>query len=177
MTSDEIQFWTMIGTWVASFGTVAAVITSLFFAYNQNKVKLRITVGHRQILSRSSEGSPDYCVIKVVNLGSKPAKIESIGWRAGFFRSKTSLIQLFGIPGFDDMPKVLAEGQDATFAVPFRLKGDSDDWIVRFPKSVTEHSSLNIHSLKLWVHIAQGQTFTVKPEKGLIEQLKKSLQS
>ncbi len=177
MTSDEIQFWTMIGTWVASFGTVAAVITSLFFAYNQNKVKLRITVGHRQIWSSATGEAPDYCVIKVVNLGNKPAKIESIGWQAGFLRSKTSMVQLFGIPGFDDIPKVLTEGQDATFAVPFHLKGDESDWIVRFPRSVNELSSLNIHSLKLWVHIAQGQTFTKKPEKGLIEQLKKSLQS
>ncbi|MDP5147249.1 hypothetical protein ORI98_12475 [Shewanella sp. ULN5] len=177
MTSDEIQFWTMIGTWVASFGTIAAVITSLFFAYNQNKVKLRITVGHRQIVSSGTEGTPDYCIIKVVNLSNKPAKIESIGWQAGFWRSKTSMIQLFGIPGFDDIPKVLTEGQDATFAVPFRLNGGKDDWIIRFPKSVTETSSLNIHSLKLWVHIAQGQTFIAKPEKGLIDQLKRSLQS
>lgn len=177
MTSDDIQFWTMIGTWVASFGTVAAVITSLWFAYNQNKIKLRVTVGHRKIFSRGSEEVPDYCIIKVVNLSNKPAKLENIGWRAGIWRSKTSVIQLFGTPGFDDIPKVLTEGQDATFAVPFRLNGNDDDWIVRFPKSMTKASSLNIYSLKLWVHTAQGQTFVVKPEKGLIDQLKKSLQS
>ncbi|MUK43690.1 hypothetical protein GNP61_19265 [Aliivibrio fischeri] len=177
MSSESIQFWTMIGTWVASIGTVSAVITSLWFAYNQNKVKLRITVGHRKIVSVGSHDTPDYCVIKVVNLSNKPAKIESIGWKAGYWKNKVSFIQLFKLPGFDDLPKVLTEGEDATFAVPFNAQGNDEDWIMRFPKSVTSTSKHNLRSLKLWVHISQGQTFTVKPEKGLIEKLASSQKS
>ena len=177
MSSLDIQFWSMIGTWVASVGTVSAVITSLWFAYNQNKIKLRITVRHMQLVSRTEENAPDHCVVKIVNLSNKPAKIESIGWRAGFWKNKVSFIQMFKLPGFDDLPKVLTEGEDATFAVPFRYKGNDEDWIVRFPKSVTETSKFNLYSLKLWVHTTQGQTFAVKPDKGLVEQLRKSLQS
>jgi hypothetical protein len=177
VTTYDFQLWTLIGTWVASIGTISAVIASLYFAYNQNRINLKITVGHRQVVSGLTKNTPDFCIINVVNIGSKPAKIIGVGWRAGCFKNKVSFIQLFKTPGYDDVPKVLAEGEDATFWVPFNLNGDEKDWIHRFPKSVTEKSKRNLKSLKLWVHTSHGQTFTVKPERGLLQKLAESIKS
>lgn len=177
MSTYDFQLWTLIGTWVASIGTVSAVVASLYFSFNQNRIKFKVIVGHRKVVSGLTKDIPDYCIINVVNIGSKPAKIISVGWRAGYFKKKVSFIQIFKNPGYDDVPKTLEEGEDATFGVPFNLNNDDEDWIVSFPKAVTEKSKSNLNSLKLWVHTSHGQTFTVKPEKGLLEQLTKSIES
>ena len=59
-----------------------------------------------------------------------------MGWETGWFKNKKHIIQIFGTPGFDDVPKVLHEGQEANFMVPLRLNGGDEDWIVRFPKTL-----------------------------------------
>lgn len=43
LTSTDLAFWSMIGTWLASIGTIAAVITSLYLAHKNDKVNLIIT--------------------------------------------------------------------------------------------------------------------------------------
>lgn len=134
-------------------------------------------MGHRHVASSLKKNIEDFCIINVVNIGSKPAKIIGVGWRAGYFKNKVSFIQLCNTPGYDGVPKVLAEGEDATFGVPFNLNGDEQGWIHRFPKSVTEKSKRNLKSLKLWVHTSHGQTFTVKPESGLLQKLAESIKS
>lgn len=134
-------------------------------------------MGHRHVASSLKKNIEDFCIINVVNIGSKPAKIIGVGWRAGYFKNKVSFIQLCNTPGYDGVPKVLAEGEDATFGVPFNLNGDEQGWIHRFPKSVTEKSKGNLKSLKLWVHTSHGQTFTVKPESGLLQKLAESIKS
>lgn len=177
MEQSTLQLWDVIGTWVASIGTVSAVITSLWLAYHQSKLKLKVASGIRQLITPGSDHIPEYCVINVVNTGSKPAKITNISWEAGRFKDKKCLIQLFGYPGFDSIPKVLAEGEEANFMVPLRENGDQEDWIVRFSINLLKDNPRIVSSLKACVHTSVGQSFKVRAEKALIDELAKSFEA
>lgn len=174
MDSETLQLWNVIGTWVASIGTVSAVITSLWLAYHQGKLKLNVFAGHRLLITQGLDEKPEYCLVKVVNTSSKPAKIVSIGWEAGRFKDKVHMLQVFGIPESDNVPKMLQEGEEASFFIPFNLQGNDEDWIVRFPKYLNEGGKNRIPSLKVTIHTSVGQTFKKKVEKNLIEKLEES---
>ncbi|MCR9527509.1 hypothetical protein [Vibrio alginolyticus] len=174
MSETTIAFWSMIGTWVAGIGTISAVVTSLWLARKQEKIDLNVIAGHRQIVTVGSEDTPDYCMIKVTNRGVRPAKITNVGWEYGSLTKKNHLIQLFGFPESDDIPKVLNEGEDACFLIPFSNSLSEGTWITTFPKQLTPSG---IKSLKVCVYTSVGQAFKVKVEKGLKEQFLDSLAS
>ena len=177
MNPNTLELWNVIGTWIASIGTVSAVITSLWLAYHQGRVKLNVVAGHRQLVTQGSKNIPDCCMINVVNTGTRPAKIVRVGWEAGRFKSKKYMIQMFGFPGFDDVPKTLQEGEETIFMVPFCANGDDKDWIVRFPQRLAEGNPKIINSLRAVVYTSVGQSFKVKVENGLIEKLQESLKA
>jgi len=179
MDQDTIQLWGIIGTWVAGIGTVSAVIVSLWLAYHQGKVKLKVYAGHRLIITSGSSSRPEYCSIRVVNVGNRPANVTSVGWEAGWFKNKKHFVQVFGTPGFDDVPKVLHEGQEANFMVPLRLEGNDEDWIVRFPKSLVGESGhvSYIKRLKVVVGTSVGQMFRIRVENNLVEKLLESYEA
>jgi hypothetical protein len=109
----------------------------------------------------------------VVNIGDRPANITSVGWETGWFKNKKHFVQIFGTPGFDHVPKDLHEGREAKFMVPLRLKGEDEDYIVRFPKSLAgdEGKLSHIKRLKVVVGTSVGQMFRVRVEGNLVEKL------
>jgi len=179
MSETAIQLWGVIGTWVAGIGTVSAVIVSLWLAYHQGRARLIVNAGHRLIITQGSKVRPEYCVIKVVNRGNRPANITSIGWEAGRFKNKKHFVQALGTPGFDDVPKVLHEGEEANFMIPFRLNGDDKDWVVLFPKYLAdpEGKTRYIKQLRVVVATSVGQMFRVRPEKNLVKKLLESYEA
>jgi hypothetical protein len=175
MDSTTLQLWSVIGTWVAGIGTVGAVITSLWLALHQNTIKLKVSAGHRLLISPRSRENPDYCSIRVVNVGLRPAKVTHVGWEVGRWRKKKYLLQTFGYPGFDDVPKTLHEGEEANFMIPFVPSGGGQDWIASFPEClVGEDSPKLIKTLKVTVHTSVGQGFKQKAEQNLIDKLEES---
>lgn len=177
MDSDSLQLWNVIGTWLASIGTISAVITSLWLAKRQGKIHLGIDAGHRQLVTRGSKDVTDLCMIKIVNKGTRPAKITGIGWECGRFNKKIHLIQMFGTPDSDNIPKTLEEGEEGVFLVHFNLENSDKDWIVSMPKALTKNSENGINSLKVCVSTSVGQSFKVKAEKGLKDKLCESLKA
>lgn len=88
------------------------------------------------------------------------------------------MIQTFGFTGYDDIPKTLAEGEEANFMIPFIFSSNDDDWIVSFPKYLVGGDSPKlINSLKVAVHTSVGQSFFSKAEAGLIEKLEQSYEA
>lgn len=173
MDPIKLQLWNVIGTWIASIGTVSAVIVSLWLSYTKGKLNLQVQAGHRLVVTPGIENMPEYCSIRVVNAGDKPANITHVGWETGWFKNKGYFHQMFGTPGFDEVPKLIYEGQVANFMVPLRLDNDEEDWIVKFPKSLAgEKGNIRrIKGVRLVVTTSVGQIFKVRPEKGLIEKL------
>lgn len=178
MDQETIQIWGVVGTWVAGIGTVSAVIVSLWLAYHQGRIKLKIWAGHRIMIQTGMEGQTDYCMVNVVNTGFRPVYLTSLGWEAGWFRKK-QFVQVFGTPGNDDVPKLLKEGEETKFMLPFRLNGDEEDWIIRFPQYLAGKKGKRryIKSLRCIVATSVGETFKVKVEKGLIEKLLESYEA
>lgn len=167
MEETNLQLWNVIGTWVASIGTVSAVITSLWFSRQQNRIRLKISAGARMVFTPGSEHQPMYCIINVVNIGDRPAKITGISWQFGRFKNKKYMLQVFGLPEFADTPHTLQLGEEATFGVPFRYKGDEDDWIIRLPRDIAKHSESYLKTIKIVVNTSVGQVFKRKIEENL----------
>lgn len=175
MDPIKLQLWSVIGTWVAGAGTIGAVITSLWLAFHQNKIKLKVSAGHRILIRPHSEGTPDFCSIQVVNVGLRPAIVTHVGWQVRRWCKKKQMLQTFGYPEFDDVPKTLYEGEEANFLIPFVRSGGDEDWIVRFPQYMVGQDSWKlIKTLKVTVHTSVGQRFKVKVERNLIQKLEES---
>lgn len=171
----QLQLWGVIGTWVASAGTVAAVIASLWFSLHQNAIKLKVYAGHRIRVTPGENDTYNYCCISVVNVGLRPATISNISWHVRRFRTRRQMIQMFGFSEGAQIPTALVEGEEAMFMLPFHYKNDEDDWIASTPKQLVGDGSPRIlRSLKVGVHTSIGKSFYVKAEKGLIEQLEQS---
>jgi len=78
-----------------SFGTVGAVIVSLYFSYRSNNPKLKIKV--KASAQIKEDFNPDnnkyeevgcYVLIEVHNLGILPIEINCFFWQVGFFKKK-----------------------------------------------------------------------------------------
>ena len=177
MDSDSLQLWSVIGTWLASIGTVSAVVTSLWLANRQGKIHLGIVAGHRKLVTPGSKDISDLCMIRIVNKGTRPAKITGIGWECGRFKKKIHLIQMFGTPDSDSIPKTLQEGEEGAFLIHFHQDKSDKDWIVSLPKELTKHSERGINNLKVCVSTSVGQSFKVQAENGLKDELRESLKA
>lgn len=173
----NLELWSVIGTWVSSIGTVAAVITSLWFSYRQNRLRLSVTAGHRIIINPGSNQTPEYCMIRVVNKGDRMARIISVGWQAGRFRDKVYFAQVFGTPGFDDVPKNLEHGEEATFMIPLNLRGTNEDWIKSFPIRINEGNPRRLNSLRVLIGTSIGQNFKTRLERNMLNRLKESFKA
>ena len=178
MNPATLQLWAVIGTWIASIGTVGAVITSLWLALYQTKIKLKVSAGHRLYITPGCNEPPDYCAIRVVNIGTRPAKITNVAWQVGNGKKKKQMVQIFGFSTFDDVPKILQEGEEANFMIPFTYPGNKDNWIITFPKClVGKDSPRLIKSLKVIICTSVGQNFKCKAEDCLIEKLEESYEA
>ncbi len=100
-------------------------------------------------------------MIWVVNVGSRAARITGVGWEAGRFKNKIQMMQMVGLKGFDDVPKMLQESEEACFAIPFRYMGDEKDWIVNFPRLLNDGGKNRIKSLRVVIYTSVGKTFNV----------------
>lgn len=171
MDAETLAVWNVVGTWVASIGTVAAVITSLWLALHRDRVELRITVGHRILIDSYFDTSDEYCYISIVNRGDRMVRITSIGWEAGILGGKRHFVQVFGNANSDKIPKNLEHGEEGRFLVPFYFNGDDQDWGKSFPMAANEDGWNRLRNLKLVVSTSVGQVFKVRAEKGLKEKL------
>ena len=173
MDGTTLQLWGVIGTWVASIGTVSAVVASLWLAYRQNKIDLKISAGLRVAVTPGNSETEDYCLISVVNVGSRTVKLSGIGWEAGWFRKKISLYQKADLPEGDTIPKQLYEGEDATFLIPFKQPIGDGFWIDSIANKLSESNPKKLNSLKVVIATSAGQTFKVKVEKEFVKEMKK----
>jgi len=157
---------------VAGLSTLLAVILSLYFSYTNGRIKLIITAGERLIVSGPHE--PISVVsVRVANCSHRPAKITVISWQLGVFK-KTYWTQIFGVVGYDSPPKMLNEGEEGNFIIPYGAIGGNDDWDQSTAEKFLADSlwpSLRIRSLRCVVSTSINQQFSVRVEKPLKQRL------
>ena len=166
MTLQELD---VLGTWVAGLGTLLAVIVSLYLARAQGRIKLRVVTGERQIITHGSNEIPNAVVVFVTNCSQRPAKVTHISWQIGF-RKKRHFFQIFNDPRYENLPKMLNEGEEGQFIVPYKIHGNDEDRDKTVAQDFLEGSTLPriyISTLKCVVRASVGQQFEVKVEKNL----------
>jgi hypothetical protein len=161
-----------IGTWLASIATVSAVIVALYLARRDAKIKLKIHVGHRILITPGEKGRPDYCSISITNIGFRKVTINNIGWKVGLYKKRFAVQTLWPFPLNSPLPVQLDDGQEAKYLIPFQAQGNYPNWIDDFSKDfLNPNIWLSANTLKLQVSTSLDKTFEVKIEKGLREKL------
>jgi hypothetical protein len=172
MTLDQqLQLWNVIGTWLASIGTIAAVIVALYLARRVEKVRLKVYVGLVDVLM--GDGSPiqPHLGFKVTNLGERPVTINSIGWAIGKGKKRRVAVQTVSGPFTHAYPAELSHGKSADFMVSFvQTKNWGKDFATGFVK---DPSDKNLKTLVGLVQTSVGQTIEVRPDKRVLELLKR----
>lgn len=173
MTLQELD---VLGTWVAGTGTLLAVIVSLYLARTQGRIKLTVRAGERKIVSPGSTEMPDIVSVIVTNCSQRPAKITHISWSIGFFK-KTLFVQMLNIPSYETLPKMLNEGEEGHFVIPYKIPGHDENWDKYMSAQLLKgfrFPTLRIFSLTCIATTSVGQQFKVRAEKNLRDTLLKN---
>lgn len=174
MSDTTYKLLSLFGSWLAGVGSLAAVITSLWLARRESRIKLGVTVKHMQLVTAGIGDAPDYLHINIVNKCIRPVKITGVGWEVGRLKNKDHFVQLFGDKNSDALPKMLNEGEEANLLVKFHEIGDDNDWIKTFPrKALLPKPKQKIKTLRAIVYTSVGQNFKVKVDQDLRKTLVK----
>lgn len=112
--------WTFINTfapWLSAIGTLAAVLTSLWLAQRDWRVRLAVRASLRiQLIRGGGPGHGDRFVsVNVINPGRRAVTVSGIGWRLGLLKRREFLV-----PDYDGptLPTKLEDGDEAAFLFP-----------------------------------------------------------
>lgn len=171
---QKIQLWNAVGTWLAGLATFAAVVVSLYLSRRPSQVRLKATVGLRDLVGN---GFPAQEVLQfaVTNHGERPVTISNIGWVVGKRSERRYAVQLFGSRLSADIPRTLTHGQRVDFLVVF---SERPDWLKDFAKDfIRSDSAAVLASLRAEIYTSVDQTVKVKPEPAFLEQLAKAFKA
>lgn len=172
MKQETFQILNTVGTWLAGIGTLSAVIVSLYLARRDSKVKLKVCAGHRVLVTPGQKATPDYCSIRVTNVGFRPATITGIGWKVGLLKKKYGIQTVHGHPASSNLPVKLDYGDEASYLIGFFGNGTYPNWIDEFPKDfLSNHPRLSAWTIKVQAFTSVGKVFDAKIEKGLRQRL------
>lgn len=84
---EQILFWTKVGAIgqaVGALATAAAVIVSLWVVLSERAARVTVKAGLRMLVTGDRSGAEDVISIEVTNIGQRPIRVNSIGWRTGW---------------------------------------------------------------------------------------------
>lgn len=172
-TANKINLFNAFGAWGAAIGTISAVIVALYLARSDRIIRIRLSAGHRLVGSGPDlEKYQHNCAIKAVNMGFRKVTITGIGWKVGYLKKRTC-DQILSMPPFPStMPITLADGDEATWYIPFNSKDEDPDWIDTFPLEVLgNHPYWTSKSVRIFVYTSVGKIITAPIEKPLRKRL------
>lgn len=174
MTVDPntIETWKFVNTfapWLAALGSVAAVVTSLYLATRQTKVRLRLTAAHHLTVWTGAQLlPPEILDIEIVNVGLRDVEVAAIEWRAGL-RGKRCLVQMPCNDGFSSrLPIRLAYGETARYVIPFH------SWVRQMREYLRPFARAQACLLGIQVRTSVGQIIGGRVEKKLRREIIKS---
>lgn len=164
METSTVDIWNAVGTWISGLGTIGAVITSLWLANNNNKIKLKIKVNSSILIDTFTKEKQEVCHIEIVNICTRNVKINAIGWEIKRGKIKQNFYQKTDGSLSAKLPLTLNEGEDISIALDFK----HGDWL----KSMAKHlKGYDIKDLKLIV-VTNIENFKCNIDNSLIEALK-----
>lgn len=160
------EFINSFSSWIAAFGTVAAVVVSLFLARRDKTVRLELTAGFRlSVIPGSLPPYSELVYISITNIGHREAQITNIGWKLGIFKKEQMIQTVINDGASSPLPVRLKDGEQAQYLIPLNeqtmwLESFRSEFLSQFPK-------LRSMTIKVWATTTIGKTFESKIEKGL----------
>ena len=165
-----MEIWMVVGTWFAGLATLVAATVALYLATRSEKVRLRIFVGVRVVMPGDGTPGEPYVCFDVTNVGDRPVVITTVGWVIGKRKARRYCIQILeGLP-WKQCPAELTHGQGAQFMIG--LSG-TPDWTKDFARGFLNEPR-ELKTLRAQIFTSVGQTFEIKPERGLIDRLRQA---
>ena len=167
MTFDQkVQIWMVVGVWFAGLATLAAVVTSLYFARSAKKVRLKIFVGIRRLIRSDGSFGEDYVCFDVTNVGERPVIITAVSWVVGKHKKRKYFLQNLFESRSQQCPVELKHGETAN------LRVSAPVWVRDFKKFLDDTSDQSLKTLRAQFFTSVGQTSEIKPEGSLIDLLR-----
>ncbi|MDI3237523.1 hypothetical protein QK338_05255 [Acinetobacter ursingii] len=146
----------MIGTWIASIGTVAAVAVSLCLARSSSKILLKIKDNFAFIINPYDGSDQKYYFVEIINMSDRSVTIDQIG-----IKLHNKQVLIVPIPGNSlstQLPKTINYGEKVIWAIA------TQDLIVEWLPQITDNG-WTINDIKKWkiiVSTSVGQDFNHK---------------
>jgi hypothetical protein len=169
----DTETWKFINTfapWFSAFGTLSAVIVSLYLSRAEKPIKLEIRAGHRLIIEPGKKAKyPEYLYISAINTGHRITTIINIGWKVGFIKKRHAIQIVPNHISSSSLPVKIDDGEEAKWLISLDKE---ENWIENFSKDfLLPNPRWNLLWVKLQIHTSIGKTFETRVEKGLREML------
>lgn len=165
VTMENYNIINTYATIFAAIGTISAVIVSLYFAYSNRKISLKIHNG----IFQGIEDNEDYILIRILNDGNRAVTISKyFGLQFGFFRKKNVIIGFNNIDWSrsSTFPCKLYEGDEAVVIIP--IEQSDGNYLEDFFKNfLVDSPMININTLKLQIYPNLGNTIKVKLDRSI----------
>lgn len=178
MPSEEtLRILEVLGVWVASIGTLAAVVVSLWLARKGYAIRLRPRVSHRIYVPPGGASHSEVILIEVTNKGLRQAQLMGLGWRTGLFsfgpcRRREAYQTVDVRVGNSSLPVELSDGQVAIYMIP-ATAATGEDWYAGLAEIAG--SWLRRRTLRLLAWTSTGEMFTARPESSFMKQLNRAV--
>ncbi|WP_186072257.1 hypothetical protein [Burkholderia gladioli] len=167
LDKEHWDFINSFANWISAFGTVSAVVVSLWLALRPERIAVSVSAKVLVVVIPGVQAPPArYIAITAVNRGKRVAKVTGIGWAYGSKRGKKrrTFLQLPGDQqdGMSSpIPVLLDDGQEAKWMYPKEV------WLQQIDKLYSEDWKKTVNSFVVEVSTSVGQTFRAPIDQSL----------
>ena len=166
------NFWVFINSfapWFSAFGTIAAVIVSLYFSRKSRNIDVVILSNVMSVFPNLPEDKKElkFFTLHITNMGFRSVTINNIGWESGFSKSKENIG--FTPSNLDKMgmsskfpPTKLSDGDHIKYFIPIEVVLDS----IKMPSSIIQKLFF-LNCFKVYTTTTTDKTFKSKIGKQL----------
>jgi hypothetical protein len=164
---DQWVFINGFAGWLSGFGSLSAVVVSLYLARRDMRIRLRISADIRQIVF---SGPPpvkkgEFITIAVTNVGRRSARVTGLFWK-NLLIPHLYLLQIPGdAPLSAQLPARLQDGDEADFTVPVQVFAKNDAAV--FCRLLPRPRKLMVQFLRMQVRTSTGEVFGARIDKEL----------
>lgn len=166
-----IEEWSVINgfaNWFAAFGTISAVVVSLYLSTKGGKRSANLSVSLMLMAEQGSDHHPEFIVYKLVNTGDRSFHPDSIGWVYGKKKERSCFIQLFDRSLSNDLPTLQASG----VASKWLFSVDDQRWFSKMAESLGADWKKNIKTLRALATTTTGEEFLCIPASTITDKIK-----